>query len=402
MRFAGIDIGSRSHVVALIDERGVVLLRPISLAASWAGHETLFGLLGSPHDLLIAMEATGHYSRNLFSALADHGYAVALINPLRTRRLAEEDLMRAKTDSVDALAIARFAAQKRPALTEVDRALDQLRELVCFYNRILQDYNARLRQLYRLVNLCFPEFLGPVRSLDSQRAATLLREYPTSRAFAEASIDTLACLRLHSRRRVGAKLAHTLIEAARQSVGRHDGPAYRSEVQLTCTDLAILRERATAVGTEIETFVATHPVGSLLKTIDGISAITVGRILAAVGDPGRLRSAGALASYVGVVPGTSQSGFRRPNHSRLSPLGNPHLRHALYMATFAAVQRNPWLGAYYQRLKATGKPPKVALIATVRKLLCAVYAVARKRRPFVCPPTPAAAAAGPQSNRDIT
>lgn len=40
------------------------------------------------------------------------------------------------------------------------------------------------------------------------------------------------------------------------------------------------------------------------------------------------------------------------------------------MATFAAVQRNPWLGAYYQRLKATGKPPKVALIATVRKLLC--------------------------------
>lgn len=106
-----------------------------------------------------------------------------------------------------------------------------------------------------------------MRTLDSQRAATLLREYPTSRAFAEASIDTLACLRLDSRRRVGAKLAHTLIEAARLSVGRHDGPAYRSEVQLTCTDLAVLRERATAVGTEVETFVATHPVGSLLKTI---------------------------------------------------------------------------------------------------------------------------------------
>jgi transposase len=176
-------------------------------------------------------------------------------------------------------------------------------------------------------------------------------------------------MRMDSRRRVGAQLATTLIEAARLSVGRHDGPAYRSEVQLTCTDLAVLRGRARTVGTQIETFVATHPVGSLLKTIDGISAITVGRILAAVGDPGRLRSAGALASYVGVVPGTSKSGLRRPNHSRLSPLGNPHLRHALYMATFAAVQRNPWLGAYYQRLKAAGKPPKAALIATVRKLL---------------------------------
>jgi len=394
MRFAGIDIGSRSHVVALVNEAGVVLLRPAPFAATWAGHESLFTMLGSPLDLLVAMEATGHYSRNLFGALAERSYTVALINPLRTRRFAQEDLMRAKTDSVDALAIARFAAQKRPTPTQVDMALDQLRELVCFYNRILKDYNARLRPLYRLVNLCFPEFLGPVRTLDSQRAATLLREYPTSRAFAEASVDTLACLRMDSRRRVGAKLAHELIEAARLSVGRHDGPAYRSEVQLTCTDLAAVRERAKAVGEEIEAFVGAHPVGALLKTIDGISAITVGRILAAVGDPARLRSAGALASYVGVVPGTSKSGLRRPNHSRLSPLGNAQLRHALYMATFAAVQRNPWLGSYYQRLKATGKPPKVALIATIRKLLCAVYSVAKNRRPFVCPGPPATPPAG--------
>jgi len=145
MRFAGIDIGSRSHLVALVNEAGVVLLRPAPFAATWAGHESLFTMLGSPLDLLVAMEATGHYSRNLFGALADRSYTVALINPLRTRRFAEEDLRRAKTDSVDALAIARFAAQKRPTPTHVDMALDQLRELVCFYNRILQDYNARLR-----------------------------------------------------------------------------------------------------------------------------------------------------------------------------------------------------------------------------------------------------------------
>lgn len=128
MRFAGIDIGSRSHVVALVNEAGVVLLRPTPFAATWSGHESLFGMLGSPVDFLVAMEATGHYSRNLFGALTDRSYAVALINPLRTRRFAEEDLMRAKTDSVDALAIARFAAQKRPTPTQVDTALEQLQE----------------------------------------------------------------------------------------------------------------------------------------------------------------------------------------------------------------------------------------------------------------------------------
>jgi transposase len=60
------------------------------------------------------LEATGHYWRNLFVALLAKGYAVAVLNPVRTRRFAEEELQRTKTDAIDALGIARFAAQKRP------------------------------------------------------------------------------------------------------------------------------------------------------------------------------------------------------------------------------------------------------------------------------------------------
>jgi len=59
------------------------------------------------------------------------------------------------------------------------------------------------------------------------------------------------------------------------------------------------------------------------------------------------------------------------------------------LATLSAVQRNPWLRAYYTRLKANGKLPRVALAAVMRKLLTAVYSVAKHRRPFVCPPAQA-------------
>ena len=48
-----------------------------------------------------------------------------------------------------------------------------------------------------------------------------------------------------------------------------------------------------------------------------------------------------------------------------------------------AVQTNPRLRAYYERLIARGKLPKVALVAAMRKLLHAVYSVAPDRRPFV-------------------
>ena len=56
------------------------------------------------------------------------------------------------------------------------------------------------------------------------------------------------------------------------------------------------------------------------------------------------------------------------------------------MTTLAAVRNNPWLHAYYQRLRSNGKVPKVALMAAMRKLLTAVYSVAKNRQPFVLRP----------------
>jgi hypothetical protein len=52
-------------------------------------------------------------------------------------------------------------------------------------------------------------------------------------------------------------------------------------------------------------------------------------------------------------------------------------------APCTAVRKNPWLRAFYQRLRADGKLPKVALVAAMHKLLLAIYSVAAHRKPFV-------------------
>jgi transposase len=126
----------------------------------------------------------------------------------------------------------------------------------------------------------------------------------------------------------------------------------------------------------------------LLGTIRGLGSLSVARIIAAVGDPARFRHGAALASYVG-VPGTKHSGQHRPLHASLCPLGNARLRRALHIATLGAVRWNPWLRTYYERLRARGKLPKVALCAAMRKLLMAVYSVAKNKQPFVPRPTTA-------------
>lgn len=384
MRFAGIDIASETHVVAIVDEIGQVLVTPTPFGEEATGYQTLRALLGSPTDLLIALEATGHYWQNLFAVLAAEGFALALLNPVRTRRFAEEELVRAKTDAIDALGIARFAAQKRPAVTPLpDAATQELRELVRLRDRLRQECGDRVRQLHRLVDLGFPEFTRLVPDLKARLATGVLAAYPTAQAFAGVSVVRLAHLRYDGTHRVGHARARTLLEAAAVSVGQHHGPAYQRQVRYLCEDLEVLRRRIAALEQDIETTLRTHEVGTLLTTIGGIGVQTAARLVAELGDPSAFRSAAALAAYVGVVPRTWQSGKRRLTHARLAPTGHARLRAALWMPTLVAVRTNPWLRAHYERLRARGKLPKVALIAALHKLILLIYSVAKHRRPFI-------------------
>lgn len=384
MRFVGIDIGAETHVVAAVDEAGTVLVPAAPFHEDATGYERLLELLGSPKQTLVALEATGHYWKNLFASLAAAGFDIALLNPLRTARFADEDLRRTKTDAIDAVGIARFAAQKRPASTRLpDAATEELRELVRLRDRLKQDFDDRVRQLHRLVDLGFPEFTRYVKDLGSMRATAILASYPTARAFRSVHPKSLAKICYDGRHTVGHELALQLLEAARHSVGHHHAPAYRIQVRYACEDLDLLRRRLKDLEGDIEATLAEHEVGTLLTSIDGIGPQTAARLVAELGDPAQFRSAKALAAYVGVVPGLKHSGKRTPARAGLSPIGHARLRRALWMPTLTAVQKNPWLKAYYDHLRSRGKLPKVALIAAMRKLLIAVYWVAVHRQPFV-------------------
>lgn len=381
MRFAGIDIASEKHVVAVVDSDGQVVVKATSFGEDAAGHQRLLEVLGPPEGCFVAMEATGHYWQNVFAGLATAGFTVALLNPVRTHNFAKEDLARTKTDAIDALVIARFAQQKRPAVTKLpDTATQELRELVRLRDRIVQDLGDATRRLHRLVDLGFPEFTRYVKALDSELATTILSEYPTAAAFPVVA-RPIAKLVYDGRHKVGPELATKLVEAARLSVGHHHGDAYRVQVQYACQDIGVARRRLRELEKRIETLLGQHEVGRLLTTIDGIGPQTAARLVAEVGDFERFSDASKLASYVGCIPGLNHSGKSKPKGAM--SFGNARLRASLWMPLLAAVTHNAWLRAYYQRLLAAGKLPKVALVASMRKLLHAVYSVATNRKPFV-------------------
>jgi transposase len=382
MRFAGIDIASETHYIAVVDEAGTPLVKPTPFNEDATGYQALFERLGTATDCKVAMEATGHYWQNLFAALAAAGFEIALLNPVRTHNFAKEDLARTKTDAIDALGIARFAQQKRPAPTRLPDSLTQeLKELVRLRDRVVQDLGDATRRLHRLVDLGFPELTRFVKTLDSELATAILHEYPTAAAFPTVP-RPLAKLVYDGRHKVGAELAHKLVEAAKVSVGRHHGDAYRVQVRYACEDIDVARRRLRELERRIETALRDHEVGSLLTTITGIGPQTAARLVAEVGDFERFAGPEKLAAYVGAIPGIKHSGKGTPRGA-MTTIGNARLRSALWMPLLTAVTRNPWLRAYYQRLVDGGKLKKVALVAAMRKLLHAIYSVATNRRPFV-------------------
>jgi transposase len=385
MRFAGVDVGAERHFVAVIDDQGEVVQQARPFGEDADGYARALRILGEPGGVLVVMEATGHYWRNLFGRLVAEGHRVAVINAAVSSRFAKLELRRAKTDKVDALGLARLGQTLRPEPTSVaDEALEQLKDLVRWRERYVQDASDRVRQLHRLIDLAFPEVTSMLRDMRSRRPIAILRRYPSARMMAKADVNELAELVYDGRHRVGSELARTLVELAERSIGRDTATAELIVPQL-CDDIERFRQRISELDRSIKAAVERHELGRLLTTIPGISTQCAARLLGEVGDPSKFKSGAALASYVGVVPATSSSGSRQPTSASISPIGNLRLRRALWMPVVAAIRCNPWLRAFYQRLVAAGKKPKVALIAAMNKLLRAVYSVARNRRPFTLP-----------------
>ena len=106
-----------------------------------------------------------------------------------------------------------------------------------------------------------------------------------------------------------------------------------------------------------------------LTSVKGVGQRTAALLLAQMPELGQLNRR-QVAALAGVAPFNRDSGSWQGK--RMIWGGRPAVRSGLYMAALVAIRHNPILAAFYQRLRTAGKPPKVALTATMRKLLLAL------------------------------
>lgn len=108
------------------------------------------------------------------------------------------------------------------------------------------------------------------------------------------------------------------------------------------------------------------PKIDILQSVPGVATVTTATLVAELPELGCLNR-GKIAKLVGVAPLANQSG--KSDKLRKAKGGRGQVRNVLYMATLVATRHNPIIKRFYNRLLAKGKLKKVALVASMRKLL---------------------------------
>lgn len=302
---AGIDIAKAKLDVAL--DRGAATL---SVANDAAGHKAIARFCRDHAVRRVAMEATGPYGLALAAFLREQDFEVVVLQPVQVKLYRKMRLARAKNDQIDAVLIARFAADDDAPARPLDPRLAPLAEALTFLEQAEDDLTRLKTRRDRYTR---PDLQ---RALERQIKA------------AERAIALLT-----------ARLLREL--------GRHDDLARRL---------------------------------ALLASIPGIGPRTALLLVVRLPELGSLARE-QIAALVGVAPFDDDSGDS--SKPRRIAGGRKTVRSRLYTPVVAAASRwNPDLNRFYKRLVAAGKPPKLALVAAMRKLLAIANAVLARGTPW--------------------
>lgn len=262
---------------------------------------------------LIVIESTGGMERGVVQKLQKEGFNVAVINPKRARDFAKASGRLAKTDRIDAEALAHFGQALQPAP----------KPLVSESEEALSDLVNRRGQLVEMLN-------------SEQK-------------------------RLHSVRNSSAKAdIQTHIEWLKQRMKGMD------------EQIDQLRQESEEWNQQYK----------LLTSVPGVGRVTAVILLSMLPELGELPLK-KLSSLVGIAPMNCDSGKMRGKRRIMG--GRAMVRSALYMSALVAVQHNPVIKAFYQKLLQAGKAKKVALIACAHKLLGFLHAIVKSQTPWQNP-----------------
>ncbi len=136
--------------------------------------DKLIGVITDPLSTIVVLEATGGYEGRLVALLHQHKIAVAVVNPRRVRDFAKGIGLDAKTDSIDARAIALYGQVVKPA-AQMAKSVEQkkLKALVEYRRQLLGLINQQKNRLQQTSDLEIQDYIRQSLETLEKQAKTI-------------------------------------------------------------------------------------------------------------------------------------------------------------------------------------------------------------------------------------
>ena len=198
--------------------------------------------------------------------------------------------------------------------------------------------------------------------------------------FSGAPSQTLDVAHEELRALVKARKSLLDVKTRLQSQNEHaaPGPVQKAHARILKSLTAEIAKLEAAISAKIKATPHLAERAEIIDSVPGLAETASATLLAGMPELGQV-SDEIAAALIGLAPYDDDSGKRRGE--RHIKGGRRWVRNAIYMPCLgAATQNNPVLKAFYQRLIAKGKPPKVALTACMRKLIIILNAMIARRQ----------------------
>lgn len=318
--FIGIDVScEKLDIAQFIDDQWVVK----TVSNTWLEAEALAATLSAKEpNCCCIIEYTGTYSSKIALALYQAGLKVSLITPIQSSSFAKMKHRTTKNDKADARLLAEYGT-----------------------------FNANDLRLY-------------VPPADAQVQFRQL-------------LDTIEQLEKIQRQVRNQRHAYEQLPPKHQQKIILD--SYQSTDNQLDKQISDLNETLKSLDSHDEDLDKSR---QLMTTIKGIGEKTANVILAKTNGIKKFQTHKQLAKFAGIAPTENRSGSSVRGRRNINRSGNASMRKALYCATWSALRGNKACKALYDRLRAKGKPAKLALIAVANLLIRQIFAVITTQKPF--------------------
>lgn len=342
-------------------------------------------------ELVVVMEPTSAMWIAPTAFFRSKGARVHLVPPEQAADLRRYYTKHVKNDRIDAKLLARLPMLHPEGLHDAQVPAGSrgvLKRIVRRRARLVSELAQHRQRVRSTLHHAMPGMNDVLGEELGKAAMALLGRYGSPRAMLRLGKARIAALFIkHSRGQWRDAKAEQVLAVARSALALWDGlegcdfdeiaedlACEARIIKVLETEIRELDARAAGLLAEVD------PEG-LFMSMPGFGERTATTVAGRLGDASRFRNAAAVRSFIGMIPGTDQSGEAEAR-PRLTKSGDRLLRTALFLAADTARKEDPQLAEIYLRQLTKGSHHNKALCAVATALASRLAAVLREGRHY--------------------